>query len=34
MRTYVEGKGTPMVPGRRVGAIGLPTLTGEVSVMP
>ena len=34
MRTYVDGKGTPMVPGRRVGAIGLPTLTGDVSVMP
>ena len=34
MRTSVEGNGTPTVPGRRVGATGLPTVIGDVSVIP
>ena len=33
-RMSVLGKGTPTVPGRREGPIGLPSATGEVSVMP
>ena len=33
-RISVLGNGTPTVPGRRVGPIGLPTAIGEASVMP
>jgi hypothetical protein len=34
MRISTSGKGTPIAPGRRALVIGLPTITGDVSVRP